>query len=118
MTPTIIEKERQLYLVLGSPGGSTIITSILQVFLKVAEFGLNLPDAVASARFHHQWLPDQIMLEADLLDSAGISELKKLGHEVKMVERMGVVKAILVEKDGSLIGAGDPRNPDDTALGY
>ena len=118
MTPTIIEKDGQLFMVLGAPGGSTIITAVFQVFINVAEFGMPLDKAVEAGRFHHQWLPDQIMVETGSLNEATRQQLTSMGHQLNEVKYMAVVKAIQVLPDGQLHGAGDPRNPDDHAAGY
>ena len=69
MTPTIVEKDGKLFMVVGTPGGSTIITSVFQTILNVIEFDQNMQQAVASKRFHHQWLPDEVDMETDALDS-------------------------------------------------
>lgn len=118
MTPTIVEKDGELYLVLGAPGGSTIITAVLQTFLNIAEFGMPADEAVAAPRFHHQWLPDKIMVEPTAIDTTQREILWGIGHELRGVNRMAVMKAIQVMPDGKLHGAGDPRNPDDDAEGY
>lgn len=118
MTPTIIEKEGELYLVLGAPGGSTIITAVLQTFLNIAEFGMPADEAVAAPRFHHQWLPDEIKVEPNAIDTTQREILWGIGHQLKEVKRMAVMKAIQVMPDGTLHGAADPRNPDDDAEGY
>jgi len=118
MTPTIFEKDGKLFMVLGSPGGSTIITGVFQVFINVAAFDMSIEEAVKAKRFHHQWLPDVVMYEPDAFDAKTLEKLKKMGHHFKEVNRMAVVKAILVNPDGTLSGAGDPRNPDDDVKGY
>ena len=118
MTPTIFEKDGELFMVLGAPGGSTIITAVYQVFLNVVEFDMPLDEAVAAKRFHHQWLPDEILIEEETLTEDQQQELMELGHTFREVKRMAVVKAIQVLDNGQLQGAGDPRNPDDSALGY
>ena len=118
MTPTIVEKDGELFLVLGAPGGSTIITAVLQTFLNVAEFGMTLPEAVAAPRFHHQWLPDQILYEADALGGGTKDSLAARGYQFREVEAMAVVKAIQVLPDGRLQAAADFRNPDDDVGGY
>lgn len=116
MTPTIIEKDGELFMTLGSPGGSTIITSVFQVFINVAEFDMTLPEAIAAKRFHHQWLPNVVMTETDTpLDTVA---LKQLGHEIAPNKRLGLVKAIMVTEDGKLSTVGDPRNPDDDVSGF
>lgn len=118
MTPTIIEKEGELFMVLGTPGGSTIITSVLQVFLNVAEYGMDLEQAVQAKRFHHQWLPDIIMVEKGGFSSALMDSLQAMGHSFREVDYIAKVKAIQVLEDGTLHGVGDPRNLDDDAKGY
>ncbi len=117
MTPTIVTKDGQLFMVLGTPGGSTIITSVFQTILNVVDFDMNMYDAVQSKRFHHQFLPDYIMYEKKAFDKSVMDSLKQAGHKLKQVKYMGIVKAILV-KDGKLEGAGDSRNKDDDVEGY
>ena len=116
MTPTIVAKDGNLFMVVGTPGGSTIITSVLQVFLNVAEYGMTVEEAVNAKRFHHQWLPDQIFVEEGF-DEHKIKTLEKLGHKVEVREAIGRVEAIVRKADGTLEGAADIRG-DDTALGY
>lgn len=118
MTPTIIEKDGELFMVIGSPGGSTIITAVFQVFLNVVEFDMTLGQAIAEGRFHHQWLPDQIWVEKQRIDSITIEQLNQLGHQTKEVGYMAKVKAVLVDENKNLIGGGDPRNADDDAKGW
>ena len=117
MTPTILEKNGGLFMVLGSPGGSTIITAVFQTILNVIEFGMSMDSAVNVTRFHHQWLPDQIKLENKMAkDSILISELKALGHNIKLTGSMNRVDAILVD-NGVLYGGADRRG-DDCAKGF
>lgn len=117
MTPTILEKNGELFMVLGSPGGSTIITAVFQTILNVIEFGMSMDSAVNVTRFHHQWLPDQIKLENDMSkDSILINELKVLGHDIKLTSSMNRVDAILVD-NGILYGGADKRG-DDCAKGF
>ncbi len=117
MTPAIIDKNGKLFMVVGTPGGSTIITSVLQVVLNVIEFDMNATEAVEASRFHHQWLPDFIMTEENAFSDELINELTSMGHEIKARGRIGRVEAILVRADGSLEGSADPRG-DDHASGY
>ncbi len=117
MTPTIIEKKGQLYMVLGTPGGSTIITGVFQTIINVIEFGLTMQQSVAEGRFHHQWLPDQIKIEKGRFDEADINALIKMGHKIKEVNSMNRVDAILVLPDGKYEGGADPRG-DDKAIGF
>lgn len=118
MTPTIVEKDGKLFMVLGAPGGSTIITAVLQTFLNVVEFGKTLDEAVWAPRFHHQWLPDQISIEPKAIDTLQRKKLWDMGHRLENVGRMALVKAILVLPDGKLQGVGDNRNADDDAKGF
>lgn len=118
MTPTIIEKDGKLFMVLGAPGGSTIITAVFQTFVNVAEFGMPLDEAVWAGRFHHQFYPDAIWVEKDILNTAMRDSLKAMGHAFEERDYMAVIKAIQVLPDGKLHGVGDKRNPDDAAVGY
>lgn len=110
MTPTIIEKDGAFFMALGSPGGPTIISSVAQVFINVAEFGMVLADAVAIGRVHHQWIPNEIWIERNRVSENIIVELESKGHSTKMVERMGSVNAIILHQTGSFEGAADPRD--------
>jgi len=116
MTPTLIEKDGELFMVVGTPGGSTIITSVYQTILNVIDHGMSMTKAVSEKRFHHQWKPDQIYMEKNAIDQEVIEELKKMGHKVKTRGSIGKVDAILVNPDGSYEGAADPRG-DDWAMG-
>lgn len=115
MTPTIIEKNGEFYMSLGTPGGSTIITSVFQVFLNVAEFGMTASEAVQAKRFHHQWLPDQIMIEKGALSQERLAPLRSMGHEFREVTSIGMVEAILIQPDGTYEGAADTRGDDHAA---
>ena len=117
MTPTIVEKDGELFIVVGSPGGSTIITSVFQTILNVVEFNMNMKGAVDFQRFHHQWRPDIIQYENGRFEDHVLEKLKDLGHELKERSAIGRVDAILVLEDGKLEGGADHRG-DDTAMGF
>ncbi len=117
MTPTIVEKDGKLFMIVGSPGGSTIITSVLQNIVNVIDKGMGMQQSVDAPRFHHQWLPDQIYYEKDGFSAELLSELEKKGHQLKERGFIGRVDAILVLPDGRLEGGADPRG-DDMAVGY
>ncbi len=118
MTPTIVEKNGKIFMVLGSPGGSTIITSVFQVILNVTDFDMNIYDAVQKPRFHHQFLPDEIMYESGRFTTELMDSLQAKNYHFKKVKALGVVKAIYKSDDGKLYGSGDHRNPDDDVEGY
>ena len=117
MTPTIVEKEGDLFMTLGTPGGSTIITSVVQTILNVHEFDMTMQEAVNSARFHHQWKPDSIRIEFDYFDKKVKEQLIKSGYRLNDKGAIGRVDGILVRADKMLEGGADKRG-DDTAIGF
>lgn len=119
MTPTIVEKDGKLFMVVGSPGGSTIITSVLQAILNVYEYNLSMQEAVNAPRFHHQWLPDLITFEPNAFDNATIDKLKAKGYLIneKTTPVIGKLDCILVLPNKNLEAGADFRG-DDTAAGF
>jgi gamma-glutamyltranspeptidase/glutathione hydrolase len=118
MTPTILVRDGRAWFVTGSPGGSRIITTVLQTVLNVVDFGMDAQEAVDAPRFHHQWVPDRIDVERRGFPADVLDRLRALGHVVAETSDMGDVHAILVKPDTSLrTGAADPRM-DGLALGY
>jgi gamma-glutamyltranspeptidase/glutathione hydrolase len=118
MTPTIVTKDGRTVLVLGSPGGGRIITTVLQVLLNVLEFGMDVQEAVDAPRFHHQWYPDSVMIEKQGFSADVVTALSALGHRVDVVSDMGDVHAIQIDPaTGLRLGASDPRS-DGVTLGY
>ncbi len=115
MTPTIMTKEDRLVMVVGTPGGSTIITSVYQVILNVVEFEMSMSEAVSAKRFHHQWRPDVIFYEENAFNQATLLDLEEKGHEFRKRGNIGSVDAILQSPEGRLEGAADPRGDDHAA---
>lgn len=113
MTPTIIEKDGKLKMIVGTPGGSTIITSVFQTIINVLDFGMDANTAVQSPRFHHQWIPDIIQCEAEAINPTERKILQSIGHILQDRSPIGRVEAIVVTKDGKLHGAADHRGDDD-----
>jgi len=119
MSPTIVEKDGRLFMVLGTPGGSTIITSVLQTILNVSEFGMDMQKAVDAKRVHHQWLPDVIIAEPGALTPEITKQLEAGGYNVneKLAPVIGKVDAILIREDGTKEAGADKRG-DDAASGF
>ncbi len=116
MTPTLVFKEGKPFLATGSPGGSRIITTVLQIILNIIDHDLNVADATHAPRIHHQWYPDVLYYEQMLnIDTRKLLEAK--GHELKERPAMGSTQSILL-KNGLLYGSSDPRRPDAKTLGY
>jgi gamma-glutamyltranspeptidase/glutathione hydrolase len=119
MSPTIVLKNGKLFMITGSPGGSTIISTTVESFLNVADFGMNMQQAVDAPRVHQQWLPDTVAVEPGLLTDEVRAALENMGYTFKEVQSWGAAEAILVNPDSGLIeGANDRRRPAGLAVGY
>jgi len=120
MSPTIVLRpDGKVFMVTGSPGGSTIITTVLQSILNVIDYGMNMKQAVDAPRFHHQWLPDTVMVEPGYLTTETQAKLEAMGYSFHPISAIGADEAILVDpKTGMLQGANDRRRPAGAAAGY
>jgi gamma-glutamyltranspeptidase/glutathione hydrolase len=117
MTPTIVTRKGKVFLIVGTPGGTTIPTSVFQVLINVLDYGKSLPEAVQSGRFHHQWRPDHISVEADGLPAETLKALESMGHSIRQRGGLGRVEAIIRLDNNRWQGVADKRG-DDTARGY
>ncbi|MGO2135283.1 gamma-glutamyltransferase [Marinobacter sp.] len=117
MSPTIVRKDDRNFLVTGSPGGSRIITTTLQVIMNVIDHGMNIQTAVSAPRIHHQWLPDEIRIEQGINPDT-VRLLESRGHKVVSKSAMGAIQSIMIGEDGTLYGGADPRRSTSSATGY
>ena len=117
MTPTVVERNGRTALVLGSPGGPRITTSVLETIVNIVDFGMSSGEAVAAARFHHQWLPDLLYYERGGLAPAAIDALAERGYKLVEQAPWGAVELIAIGADGRSIGVNDPRRPAGAAIG-
>jgi gamma-glutamyltranspeptidase/glutathione hydrolase len=117
MTPVIVERDGRLFLVAGSPGGSTIPTTVLQVVTNLIDYRMNIAEAVDTGRFHHQWLPDYITYERKSIDSLNLARLEKLGYRMEPRNAIGRVNAILITPGNRFESGADPRG-NNSACGY
>ena len=115
MTPTIVKKDGDNFLITGSPGGSRIITTTLQVLMNVIDHGMNIQSAVSAPRIHHQWLPDEIRIE-DGISPDTIALLEAKGHTISLQDAMGAAQSIMI-LDGEYFGGADPRRSTSSAMG-
>lgn len=118
MSPTIVTKDGRVYLVTGSPGGSTIPTTVLQVITNVIDYGLNLKDAVNTPRFHYQGIPDRVLSELLAISPKTLRGLKLRGYNILPFMRYGAAESILVQPDGTMEGVNDRRKPAGKAVAY
>lgn len=119
MTPTIIAKDNKPYLIIGSPGGRTIINTVFQTVLNVLQYEMPINKAIEAMKMHHQWLPDRIIYEQDLLSPDTKKNLEDMGHTLIPVKNLGVLMGIVIDsKNGMLIGYSDSASPDGAAVGY
>jgi gamma-glutamyltranspeptidase / glutathione hydrolase len=116
MTPTIVLKDNKTYLVIGTPGGTTITTSVFQTLVNILEFNMSIDDAVNKPKFHHQWLPDEIMVEPNF-PQAVRQQLQQMGYKVTQRGSIGRTEVIRIDANGNIEAVGDHRG-DDAAAGY
>ena len=118
MTPSILARDGQLVAVIGTPGGRTIINTVLQLVLNIVDFDMSITDAVAAPRIHHQWLPDRIRVEREMGREDLVRALEAMGHRVDVGGTQGSANSIGIDpRSGERIGAADPRSDDAGARG-
>jgi gamma-glutamyltranspeptidase / glutathione hydrolase len=117
MTPTIVTENGKFKLAIGAPGGSTIISTVLQILLNILEYKMDVGEAVSAGRIHHQWQPDQVNIDPWGFDPSTLAELRRRGHSIEPRSYWGNANAIQQLPDGSLQGAADPRG-EGTAQGF
>ena len=119
MTPTIVAKDGKPFLLIGTPGGRTIINTVFQIVLNVIDHQMNLAEAIAAPRIHHQWLPDRIQYESKAITRQTRASLESYGHKLTPTDVIGEAMGILIDpKTNERLGAADPRSPDGKAIGY
>ena len=115
MTPTILSRDGDFFMVLGTPGGPTITSTVLQIITNVVDFGMQLERAVDFPRFHHQWMPDELRMEEGFPQHT-VEQLKERGHTIRFVNPMG--RAMVIRHENNwLVGVADSRS-EGTARGY
>lgn len=110
MSPTIAVKDGQIRFLGGAAGGPRIITATLQNFLNMALFDMNAAQAISAPRFHHQWLPDQLLIEGNNFSPVVRKQLEEMGHNIQIASSLALVHTIFIDEDGNLYGASDPRS--------
>ena len=119
MTPTIVAKDGKPYLIIGSPGGRTIINTVFQTVLNVLGYDMRVDKAIEAIKIHHQWLPDTIEYEIGLLSPDTVKNLKAMGHTLEATGELGELMGIQIDtKNKILIGASDSSSPEGAAVGY
>ena len=116
MTPTIVLQNNKPYIVVGTPGGTTIPTSVFQTLINLLDFNMTAEDAVNKPKFHHQWLPDEILVETSFPKNV-LDKLRQLGYKINQTNQIGRTELILISPDGKIVAVGDKRG-DDHAAGY
>jgi gamma-glutamyltranspeptidase/glutathione hydrolase len=118
MTPTIVERKGKLFLILGTPGGSTIITSVFQTILNAYEYKMGIQESIDSPRFHHQWVPDSVRFEPNFKNISELKKLKSIGHQFDLQKSkfIGRVDAIMVDKIGNISVGADKRGDDNAQI--
>ncbi len=117
MTPTILEKDGKLKMVVGTPGGPTIITSVFQTIINVIDYEMTMQEAVSAKKIHHQWQPDRILVEEGALTTQQLDDLHEMGHSIEMRDKIGRTDCILITND-QLEGGADYTRGDDYAEGF
>ena len=116
---TILAKDGQLVAVIGSPGGRTIINTVLQLVLGYVDFRMTPEQTIAAGRIHHQWLPDRIQVEGGAFTPQAIAALEEMGHTVQARGTQGLAHSIFIDPETrERVGVPDPRNPDARAAGH
>jgi gamma-glutamyltranspeptidase/glutathione hydrolase len=115
MTPTIVARDGKPVLITGSPGGRTIINTVFNIVLNVTEFGMNARQAVDAPRMHHQWLPDNVSMEANGVSEADLAILREMGHTIRIGGGQGDGHTIFIDRNGIAFGANDRRSRDSRA---
>ena len=119
MTPTIVAKDGKPYLIIGSPGGRTIINTVFQTVLNVLEYDMSIDKAIEAMKVHHQWMPDELVYEKDLMPDDTREALEGMGHALKARKNLGRLMGITYDAEkGVYVGAADSSSPDGAALGY
>jgi gamma-glutamyltranspeptidase/glutathione hydrolase len=118
MSPTIVHKDGKVVLITGSPGGSTIPTTVLQVILAVVDRGEDIATAVNSPRIHYQGYPNIVSSEPNALSPEEVKQLTQMGYKIVPLSSWGVAESIAVKKDGSFVGGHDDRRKDGAAKGF